>query len=1010
MSEEWGEAQEAAEEAWERERDRQEEAWLSDVQQEQERRERVRDRTAGRVLARLLDPVTVNGTTRWDLASPYLLRHAAEHAAEAGSLQQLFHDWDFLVHADPHSVLTFGSLLEAENRSLALPGEESRVRSLPVYRASVVEHASASPEERRHILAVDAARHQWPEISSRLYHPAHAEPTPWQCRWSTASNISSQLRGALSHDSAVSSVATGTVPGLSYAVTTAQDDRTARVWDLSSSTLLHEVHGHVAPLTAAATGGSRTGPVMVTAGEDGALRCWEPYDGAPRWGVAAHEGAIHGLALGESHDGPMVVTHGDDGTVRVGDLETGAVRHFFTGVPRHGRMAVAGSGTGRDDVIVVIGAGRIHCLDLGTGAERFRTRLDTGEVRAVAAAQVGASPAVVVTYDEGWAQVWDLHTGRVHTTLTGPPSSMEALAVVDNGLECVAVTGGSDGTVRLWDVEGGGAALRELTAHFAEITALTCYAAPSAGGPHTPQHEDRTDTEDLALTPSSRQRIRATTGQTRRERLLRSLSGHSLLSASADHTLHEWDLTSVSPRQTFTAHTVAPRTIRVTEVAGRPVAVSSGHDGTARVWTLDDRRARTVGGVTHPLPVRSLSVARADGRILVATGCGDERLRVLTGSDGRSEGIHFNGRSKVTAVALGATREGPVAVVATADGRLTARRPETGRRQWQATSSCGPVCALSVAGSRRRPLVLAFGPDADARLQVRSLTTGRPQSCGLNGLTGVTAVAAACIREQPVAVTAHRDGTIRLWNLTTDTLRRSIRGATARVDLLAVATTSAGPLVTACAEGRLRVWDADTGRLRAGISVGPTSALALGEFHGRPMAVTVPAGRNTVCFWDVETGDAHTTVSVPAPVGALSLADGVLIVGYGREVAAFSAFDNPGPWEDQQQPEPPAPAAPPEVRTERGRNGGGRLFPWEMPVLAYICGQDTPQTLTDLRTAFRDHVHRYRLGRRGLKQVVRSLASKGLIEQSNGRGRWAPTALGRYRVQRAERAKAHPIR
>ncbi|QKZ21778.1 WD40 repeat domain-containing protein [Streptomyces chartreusis] len=997
---------EAAEEAWERAAE--ERVALSDSEMEHLRREHIREATARRVLARLVAPVTVDGATRWDLASPYLLRHAAEHASEAGQLQHLFQDWEFLVHADPHSVLTFGAHLEAESRSF--PGEPYLVRALPVYRASLVEHASAGPEVRRHILAVDAARHQWPEISRSLYHPAHAEPTPWQCRWSTASNISSQLRGALPHDSAVTSVATGMVPGLSYAVTIAQDDRTARVWDLNGSTLLHEVIGHPAPLTAVATVNGPTGPLVVTAGEDGALRCWEPYDGGTLWGVTAHEGAIHGLVMVDSYDGRGVVTCGDDGAVQVRDLETGSARQLFTGVPPQGHMVVGGSGTGGDEVIIVVGEGRIHCLDLDTGTERFQETLGGGEVLAVAAAQIGESPAVVVTYDEGWAQVWDLDTGRVHTTLTGPPSSMVVLAVADNGLESVAVTGGSDGTIRLWDIEGGGPPLRQLKAHFAEITALTCYAAPAARTVHASQHEAGTDSEDLAPpTPSSRHRIRATGGRTRRARLIASLTGHFMLSASADHTMHEWDLASGSPRQTFTAHTVAPRTIQVTEVAGRPVAVSSGQDGTARVWALDDRRARTAGGVTHPLAVSSLGAARVDGRILVATGCDDKHLRVLAGSDGSPKGIHLNGRNEVTAVGLGATREGPVAVVATTDGTLTARRPETGERLWQATS--GPVTTLSVGGSRRHPLVLTVNQADDERLHVLSLTTGRPHPCDLNGLTGVAAVATCRIRERPVAATAHRDGTLRLWNLSTGSLRRLLTGTAAPVDLLDVAATSAGPFVAACSEDQLWVWDADTGKLRSCIVVGRTWAMAIGEFDGRPMVATVSPTGNPVRFWDAETGEPTANVPLPAPVGALSLVDGVLVVGYGREVAAFSAYDNPGPWDDEKQPEPPPVAVTadlPELPTGRGGAGRGRLFPWELPVLAYICGQDTPQSLTDLRGAFRAHIRLNHFGRQALKAVMRSLAHKGLIQQSDERGCYVPTPLGRYRVQRAERSKVQP--
>lgn len=41
-----------------------------------------------------------NDASRWSSAEPYLLRHAAKHAADAGELDQLITDAEFMVYAD----------------------------------------------------------------------------------------------------------------------------------------------------------------------------------------------------------------------------------------------------------------------------------------------------------------------------------------------------------------------------------------------------------------------------------------------------------------------------------------------------------------------------------------------------------------------------------------------------------------------------------------------------------------------------------------------------------------------------------------------------------------------------------------------------------------------------------------------------------------------------------------------------------------------------------------------
>ncbi|MEV0375714.1 hypothetical protein AB0I10_39240 [Streptomyces sp. NPDC050636] len=63
-------------------------------------------RAAERLYEQLLNSVPRDGAGRrlWHLATPYLWRHTAQHALDAGRLDDLLQDSGFLVHADPQAL------------------------------------------------------------------------------------------------------------------------------------------------------------------------------------------------------------------------------------------------------------------------------------------------------------------------------------------------------------------------------------------------------------------------------------------------------------------------------------------------------------------------------------------------------------------------------------------------------------------------------------------------------------------------------------------------------------------------------------------------------------------------------------------------------------------------------------------------------------------------------------------------------------------------------------------
>ncbi|MCX5209299.1 hypothetical protein OG689_08390 [Kitasatospora sp. NBC_00240] len=946
---------------------------------------------AQRVLARLLAPVTKAGTTQWERASPYLLRHAAEHAAEAGGVFELFQDWEFLVHADPRSVLAFGSNPEAR----------ARQHTMPVYLASLHRHVDADPQARRQVLAVDAVRHELTEISSRLYHPPRSAPEAWQCRWSTAGNISPALLTSLtSHERAVRAVAVGKLDGRSVAVTVG-DDHTARFWVLGPGAFNGALRGHPAPLTAVAIGGADDARIAVTADRQGTVACWNLRTGKPRAQLFAHTGAVTGLLLLDDAATPgegagLVVSTGADGTAVLWRPDTGWRRFLVGSVPRVLCPPVHGT-TDDGSFLVVPGDGAVLVLDLPSGLVRLVLPVGATTVTGLACAQVDGRATVVAACEDGTGRVWDLTDGEETAQLNARPGDLLTLTVLDTGFESYAVTGGADGVLRLWDLRTG-RLIHRMVGHHKEVTALTAYVDRSARTSVPLRAED--------LTRSGTATNRAGAGQD-----LSGLDNHVVLSASADETLRSWSPATGRQLGSYTAHTGPVRDVEVTDIAGHPVAVSCGDDATARLWALDDPRARS-RGAHHPQRIDALAVGRADGRVQIATGCADHRLRLITPSEDWAFRGYTTGESAVLHVGLGETRTGAVAVAATADGRLTARRTDTGATCWKARLGA-PARALAAGGSRRTPVVVAL--TADGLVQVHGLTGGPARHGEFGAERGVSALCTARVRTRALLFTGSRSGSVKVWDLGTGRLRKELRGSRHGITRMAAGDTPHGTLVAFHdATGTISVRDVDSGRPYCVIGQveGPLTGLAVGRSGAA--AVVVAAGPdNTVHFWDALTGAVHTVLTLPDSVAALALSDGVLAVGYGRELAVFSAADDPRPWDApapgavsvRTRPEPPAPVPPGTADADRPVRRGRRPSHLGMIVLAALL-RDGTLAPAELKGLFCDC-----LSRKDLKAVLGELVQEGMIGrvddregvESGGRGRtvngYALLPTGRVRAR-----------
>ncbi|WP_263637124.1 WD40 repeat domain-containing protein [Streptomyces sp. CoH27] len=120
----------------------------------------------------------------------------------------------------------------------ALDGAAGREEELAaaMYRASAHLHRDAGAGVRRQLLALDAARYGDRGLAARITAvPVAGEPAArWGVDWATGGMVTPQLIHTLTgHTRGVWAVATAVVDGRPVAVT-GSDDRTVRVWDLTT--------------------------------------------------------------------------------------------------------------------------------------------------------------------------------------------------------------------------------------------------------------------------------------------------------------------------------------------------------------------------------------------------------------------------------------------------------------------------------------------------------------------------------------------------------------------------------------------------------------------------------------------------------------------------------------------------------------------------------------------------------------------------------------------------------
>ncbi len=787
-------------------------------------------RAAGAVYGALIDSLRGPGpgdSPRWAGLDDYLRRHLAQHAFDAGHFDELCAEPQFLVHADP-------DWLDPE---LGRTTSEAARGASAVYRTSAHVHRRTSDEQRRHILAVDAVRHQAHTLADRLAAPGPGcgETMPWRPQWATGSRISAAHAFTLHLPEDRTTALAGALVDVPIVVTGGRSGR-LRVWDANNGRLLHTADPGLGEIRALACARIDDAPVVVVAGSDDSLAVRALPTLAP---VAAPglrgrgAGGVRAVTVVELAHRPMALTADSSGRLvlwdLVGDLPREELR---TGLGRTTAL-VCVPGDDAPSVVVADEEGTVRFCSLLGDSRQDGAFYHPGRVNALACAVVDGTPYVVTGGEDGAVRAWDF-AGRVLRTESVPRHDGPVYALAwleDEGGDSRVLSAGSDGTIRLWEPRDGTEHSR-FVGHMGAVTAL---AHPPSLPPVVVSAG-----MDAALrvwhVPTGRQRVSPAVGHTSWvNALARAVVGgrEMLISAGADGLLHRWDLDS------GTAYENPPPLARAPAGDVTPPGGTGPLLGTVRA---DGDR---------PVRVHALAVTLHEGRPLVVSAGPDGLLRCWDAERGTPYGDSFApATAPVHAVSATVLAGRPLVVAGGADGRLHCWDVATGRRRGLPLAGhTGGVNALTCVELDTGPTVLSCGDDGTLRLW--DLTTGLPVCPPVDAHSGwATALAGLLIDGRPLAVTGGQDGRVRLWDLSRPEpgsgLGRvrpygeplSVSGG---VNAVACTLVDGALLVAASDDCGVRLWDFASDARRTDIGVPGTVPSIL--LHGDRLALG--------CEWEV---------------------------------------------------------------------------------------------------------------------------------------------------------------
>jgi len=217
-------------------------------------------------------------------------------------------------------------------------------------------------------------------------------------------------------------------------------DKTLKVWDLATGRELITLHGHDSQVQSTAF--SPDGRRIVSGSADETIKVWDAETGAELMTLRGHKNNVYTVAF--SLDGERIISGGSDGTVRVWDARTGGELMTLRGHESIvSRLSISPDGK---HIISASTDGTVKVWGVETGVELMTLRGHEGMVFGIAFSPDGER--ILSGSGDCAVRVWDAATGTELMTLPGS-STVTTIEFSPDGR--TVATSYEDGSIKLWE-------------------------------------------------------------------------------------------------------------------------------------------------------------------------------------------------------------------------------------------------------------------------------------------------------------------------------------------------------------------------------------------------------------------------------------------------------------------------------------------------------------------------------------------------------------------------------
>ncbi|GAA5069176.1 hypothetical protein GCM10023336_52950 [Streptomyces similanensis] len=670
----------------------------------------------------------------------------------------------------------------------------------------------------------------------------------------------------------VKSIATGRFQDTAVALTSGEGD--VRLWDLATLQQIgRPLRGHVESITGAALQIRDAGSLAVTVSQDRTARIWDLTTEQPD---QEHVDSINALAFVTTPNGrPLAVTASRDGTARLWDLadrrQAGPAMQGHTGSilavalwVRDGRAFAA---TGGDDTTV-------RLWDASTGAAVGPVLTGhTNTVTCLAAGKLEGRPVVVSGSQDGTVRVWDTATGRpVGAPLGGHIGGVSRLALDQDGNALLIVLATTSG--HCYVREAGGATRAHLFLEDYSQSARPVGVAFSRARPLVVCEVEGYNVHVLDVGTAQRVAgpFRGHTDRVMGVDVGRVAGREMLATQSWDGTLRLWDLTTGEQYRESLEYYHDYRALK--PVFGRIGTVDvliTTATSMVRIWNLDvfqpwgEPMCRSDRGVDRTLMLRT-----ASGLDAVAAEDGTGTLRLHNLRDGRPIGNALTGASFGNQGIAAAEVDGRMLLLRGSYNTIEVWSLEE-RRRLATHRPAKDNPALGTVNGRW----VAAATDGWYDVHSWDPATGAPVGPVMRGHTSdVRALRFWDPAEgEPRLVSASMDGTVRLWDLATGDATATLEGHEMGAASLELVRLDRDFAVCGTAGGRVRLWDlAGPGPVALEPEPFPSAVTALAAVSTGEQAVLVAGDRyGQLRVWDLRSPSWNLALDIGSGINDLAL-------------------------------------------------------------------------------------------------------------------------------------------